>query len=80
MASEQERMICSNEFGCSQLKAFAVSLKDDFFFQERIPGTIWNEIDDLKAFKVLDLEDFEKMFSAYQRHQVGANSSTPCLP
>uniref|UniRef100_A0A8C3LMU4 Dishevelled associated activator of morphogenesis 2 n=1 Tax=Chrysolophus pictus TaxID=9089 RepID=A0A8C3LMU4_CHRPC len=36
----------------------------------RIHGTIWNEIDDLKAFKVLDLEDFEKMFSAYQRHQV----------
>uniref|UniRef100_A0A8B9CSG8 Dishevelled associated activator of morphosis 2 n=1 Tax=Anser brachyrhynchus TaxID=132585 RepID=A0A8B9CSG8_9AVES len=36
-----------------------------------IHGTIWNEIDDLKAFKVLDLEDFEKMFSAYQRHQVG---------
>ncbi|NXC12785.1 DAAM2 protein, partial [Corythaeola cristata] len=47
--------------------------------EERIHGTIWNEIDDLKAFKVLDLEDFEKMFSAYQRHQVGLNSSTPCL-
>ncbi|NWR98806.1 DAAM2 protein, partial [Motacilla alba] len=42
--------------------------------EERIHGTIWNEIDDLKAFKVLDLEDFEKMFSAYQRHQVGVNS------
>uniref|UniRef100_A0A663EUF7 Dishevelled associated activator of morphosis 2 n=1 Tax=Aquila chrysaetos chrysaetos TaxID=223781 RepID=A0A663EUF7_AQUCH len=39
--------------------------------EERIHGTIWNEIDDLKAFKVLDLEDFEKMFSAYQRHQGG---------
>ncbi|KAK0679912.1 DAAM2 protein, partial [Pygoscelis papua] len=47
--------------------------------EERIHGTIWNEIDDLKAFKVLDLEDFEKMFSAYQRHQVGMNSSTPFL-
>ncbi|NXD08749.1 DAAM2 protein, partial [Nothocercus nigrocapillus] len=33
-----------------------------------------SEIDDLKAFKVLDLEDFEKMFSAYQRHQVGMDS------
>ncbi|NXV84117.1 DAAM2 protein, partial [Atlantisia rogersi] len=44
--------------------------------EERIHGTIWNEIDDLKAFKVLDLEDFEKMFSAYQRHQVGVNTST----
>ncbi|KFV56508.1 Disheveled-associated activator of morphogenesis 2, partial [Tyto alba] len=47
--------------------------------EERIHGTIWNEIDDLKAFKVLDLEDFEKMFSAYQRHQVGVNSSTHSL-
>ncbi|NXP46682.1 DAAM2 protein, partial [Heliornis fulica] len=46
--------------------------------EERIHGTIWNEIDDLKVFKVLDLEDFEKMFSAYQRHQVGVNSSTLC--
>uniref|UniRef100_A0A8B9CRY6 Dishevelled associated activator of morphosis 2 n=1 Tax=Anser brachyrhynchus TaxID=132585 RepID=A0A8B9CRY6_9AVES len=46
---------------------------------ERIHGTIWNEIDDLKAFKVLDLEDFEKMFSAYQRHQVGVDSSIPYL-
>uniref|UniRef100_A0A8C6J8Z5 Uncharacterized protein n=1 Tax=Melopsittacus undulatus TaxID=13146 RepID=A0A8C6J8Z5_MELUD len=43
--------------------------------EERIHGTIWNEIDDLKAFKVLDLEDFEKMFSAYQRHQVGWSGS-----
>ncbi|XP_069092435.1 disheveled-associated activator of morphogenesis 2 isoform X1 [Pleurodeles waltl] len=37
--------------------------------EDRIGGTIWNEIDDVRAFKVLDLEDFEKMFSAYQRHQ-----------
>uniref|UniRef100_A0A674ITJ9 Dishevelled associated activator of morphosis 2 n=1 Tax=Terrapene triunguis TaxID=2587831 RepID=A0A674ITJ9_9SAUR len=37
--------------------------------EEKIHGTIWHEIDDLKAFRVLDLEDFEKMFSAYQRHQ-----------
>lgn len=80
MASEQEGMISPNGIGSSQLKPFAVSLKYDLFFQERIHGTIWNEIDDLKAFKVLDLEDFEKMFSAYQRHQVGVNSSTPCLP
>uniref|UniRef100_F6S6G7 Dishevelled associated activator of morphosis 2 n=1 Tax=Ornithorhynchus anatinus TaxID=9258 RepID=F6S6G7_ORNAN len=38
-------------------------------FSEKIHGTIWHDIDDLRAFKVLDLEDFEKMFSAYQRHQ-----------
>ncbi|XP_069464851.1 disheveled-associated activator of morphogenesis 2 isoform X3 [Ambystoma mexicanum] len=37
--------------------------------EDRIDGTIWNEIDDVRAFKVLDLDDFEKMFSAYQRHQ-----------
>ncbi|XP_030051635.1 disheveled-associated activator of morphogenesis 2 isoform X1 [Microcaecilia unicolor] len=37
--------------------------------EDKINGTIWNEIDDIKAFNVLDLEDFEKMFSAYQRHQ-----------
>uniref|UniRef100_A0A8C2RF61 Disheveled-associated activator of morphogenesis 2 n=1 Tax=Capra hircus TaxID=9925 RepID=A0A8C2RF61_CAPHI len=36
---------------------------------ERVPGTIWNEIDDMQVFRILDLEDFEKMFSAYQRHQ-----------
>lgn len=38
--------------------------------QERVPGTVWNEIDDTQVFRILDLEDFEKMFSAYQRHQV----------
>ncbi|KAK7904501.1 hypothetical protein WMY93_017108 [Mugilogobius chulae] len=34
-----------------------------------INGTIWNEIDDLRAFEILDLKDIEKMFSAYQRQQ-----------
>uniref|UniRef100_A0A672HIU1 Dishevelled associated activator of morphogenesis 2 n=1 Tax=Salarias fasciatus TaxID=181472 RepID=A0A672HIU1_SALFA len=38
-------------------------------FQHMINGTIWNEIDDLRAFKILDLKDIEKMFSAYQRQQ-----------
>ncbi|XP_027754695.1 disheveled-associated activator of morphogenesis 2 [Empidonax traillii] len=47
-------------------------------FSERIHGTIWNEIDDLKAFKVLDLEDFEKMFSAYQRHQDLLTNPSSC--
>ncbi|XP_062863248.1 disheveled-associated activator of morphogenesis 2 isoform X2 [Trichomycterus rosablanca] len=37
--------------------------------ENKITGTIWHEIDDLKAFKVLDLKDIEKMFSAYQRQQ-----------
>uniref|UniRef100_A0A672HIN9 Dishevelled associated activator of morphogenesis 2 n=1 Tax=Salarias fasciatus TaxID=181472 RepID=A0A672HIN9_SALFA len=38
--------------------------------EHMINGTIWNEIDDLRAFKILDLKDIEKMFSAYQRQQV----------
>ncbi|RXM37320.1 Disheveled-associated activator of morphogenesis 2 [Acipenser ruthenus] len=37
--------------------------------ENKISGTIWHEIDDMQVFKVLDLEDFEKMFSAYQRQQ-----------
>ncbi|KAF5929683.1 hypothetical protein HPG69_002406 [Diceros bicornis minor] len=37
--------------------------------EERVPGTVWKEIDDMQVFRILDLEDFEKMFSAYQRHQ-----------
>uniref|UniRef100_A0AAY4AGX5 Dishevelled associated activator of morphogenesis 2 n=1 Tax=Denticeps clupeoides TaxID=299321 RepID=A0AAY4AGX5_9TELE len=35
-----------------------------------INSTIWHDIDDLKAFKILDLKDIERMFSAYQRQQV----------
>ncbi|XP_077476468.1 disheveled-associated activator of morphogenesis 2 isoform X2 [Stigmatopora argus] len=37
--------------------------------EHMINGTIWNDIDDLKPFKILDLKDIEKMFSAYQRQQ-----------
>ncbi|XP_060225622.1 disheveled-associated activator of morphogenesis 2 isoform X3 [Meriones unguiculatus] len=39
--------------------------------EERVSGTVWNEIDDMQVFRILDLEEFEKMFSAYQRHQGG---------
>uniref|UniRef100_A0A673CK33 Dishevelled associated activator of morphogenesis 2 n=1 Tax=Sphaeramia orbicularis TaxID=375764 RepID=A0A673CK33_9TELE len=38
--------------------------------ENMINGTIWHDIDDLRAFKILDLKDIEKMFSAYQRQQV----------
>jgi hypothetical protein len=38
--------------------------------QNKITGTIWHDVDDLRAFKILDLKDIEKMFSAYQRQQV----------
>uniref|UniRef100_A0A674NBE8 Dishevelled associated activator of morphogenesis 1b n=1 Tax=Takifugu rubripes TaxID=31033 RepID=A0A674NBE8_TAKRU len=38
--------------------------------ENQIAATIWREVDDLKVFKVLDLEDFQKTFSAYQKPQV----------
>ncbi|XP_067847625.1 disheveled-associated activator of morphogenesis 1 isoform X1 [Heptranchias perlo] len=37
--------------------------------ENKLAETVWVEIDDLKVFKVLDLEDIEKTFSAYQRQQ-----------
>uniref|UniRef100_A0A674AJ39 Dishevelled associated activator of morphosis 1 n=1 Tax=Salmo trutta TaxID=8032 RepID=A0A674AJ39_SALTR len=38
----------------------------------KLEGTVWTDIDDIKVFKILDLEDIEKTFSAYQRQQVQA--------
>ncbi|XP_004673504.1 PREDICTED: disheveled-associated activator of morphogenesis 2 isoform X2 [Condylura cristata] len=43
--------------------------------EERVPGTVWNDIDDMQVFRILDLQDFEKMFSAYQRHQKDSGST-----
>uniref|UniRef100_A0A8C4HNP4 Dishevelled associated activator of morphogenesis 2 n=1 Tax=Dicentrarchus labrax TaxID=13489 RepID=A0A8C4HNP4_DICLA len=43
--------------------------------ENMINGTIWNSIDDLRAFKILDLKDIEKMFSAYQRQQCQPHSA-----
>ncbi|KAM6973612.1 LOW QUALITY PROTEIN: disheveled-associated activator of morphogenesis 1 [Aplochiton taeniatus] len=37
--------------------------------ENKLEGTVWTDVDDLKVFKVLDLEDIEKTFSAYQRQQ-----------
>jgi len=39
-------------------------------FQNKTEGTIWKEIDDLRVFKVLDLEEIQSIFSAYQKPQV----------
>jgi len=39
-------------------------------FQNKLAGTAWTDIDDAKVFKILDLEDLERTFSAYQRQQV----------
>lgn len=38
--------------------------------QSKLEGTVWTDVDDSKVFKILDLEDIEKTFSAYQRQQV----------
>lgn len=40
--------------------------------QNKLAGTVWTKIDDTKVFKILDLEDLERTFSAYQRQQVTA--------
>ncbi|KAK1339252.1 hypothetical protein QTO34_019931 [Cnephaeus nilssonii] len=45
--------------------------------ENKLEGTVWTEIDDSKVFKILDLEDLERTFSAYQRQQdffVSSNS------
>ncbi|KAF3849842.1 hypothetical protein F7725_019561 [Dissostichus mawsoni] len=38
--------------------------------QNKLEGTVWMDVDDAKVFKILDLDDIEKTFSAYQRQQV----------
>lgn len=38
--------------------------------QNKLDGTVWMDVDDAKVFKILDLDDIEKTFSAYQRQQV----------
>uniref|UniRef100_H2MSR0 Dishevelled associated activator of morphogenesis 1b n=1 Tax=Oryzias latipes TaxID=8090 RepID=H2MSR0_ORYLA len=42
----------------------------------KLEGTVWMEVDDAKVFKILDLEDIEKTFSAYQRQQKEAEEDT----
>ncbi|KAI1897874.1 hypothetical protein AGOR_G00087750 [Albula goreensis] len=37
--------------------------------ENKLEGTVWTEVDDVRVFKILDLEDIEKTFSAYQRQQ-----------
>ncbi|XP_066532125.1 disheveled-associated activator of morphogenesis 1b isoform X1 [Hoplias malabaricus] len=37
--------------------------------ENKLEGTVWAEVDDSKVFKILDLSDIEKTFSAYQRQQ-----------
>ncbi|XP_049319700.1 disheveled-associated activator of morphogenesis 1 isoform X1 [Astyanax mexicanus] len=37
--------------------------------ETKLDGTVWMDLDDGKVFKILDLEDVERTFSAYQRQQ-----------
>ncbi|XP_027698679.1 disheveled-associated activator of morphogenesis 1 [Vombatus ursinus] len=47
--------------------------------ENKLEGTIWTEIDDLKVFKNLDLEDLERTFSAYQRQQKETDATDDTL-
>lgn len=44
--------------------------------ENKLEGTVWTDIDDIKVFKILDLEDIEKTFSAYQRQQKESEDDT----
>ncbi|XP_051951541.1 disheveled-associated activator of morphogenesis 1-like isoform X2 [Xyrauchen texanus] len=37
--------------------------------ESKLEGTVWADVDDCRVFKILDLADIEKTFSAYQRQQ-----------
>nr|DBA14379.1 TPA: hypothetical protein GDO54_005360 [Pyxicephalus adspersus] len=37
--------------------------------ENKLEGTLWVDLDDGRVFKILDLEDIERTFSAYQRQQ-----------
>ncbi|XP_062616662.1 disheveled-associated activator of morphogenesis 1-like [Saccostrea cucullata] len=37
--------------------------------EAKIAGTVWSRLDPVKLYRQLDLEDFEKTFSAYQKQQ-----------
>lgn len=47
--------------------------------ENKLEGTVWTEIDDTKVFKILDLEDLERTFSAYQRQQKEADAIDDAL-
>uniref|UniRef100_A0A665UTF7 Dishevelled associated activator of morphogenesis 1b n=1 Tax=Echeneis naucrates TaxID=173247 RepID=A0A665UTF7_ECHNA len=44
--------------------------------ENKLEGTVWMDVDDGKVFKILDLEDLEKTFSAYQRQQKETEDDT----
>ncbi|GAB6020602.1 hypothetical protein CHUAL_003278 [Chamberlinius hualienensis] len=38
----------------------------------KLSGTVWTELDDSKLYRLIDLEDFDKTFSAYQKQNEGS--------
>uniref|UniRef100_A0A8C0UWX9 Dishevelled associated activator of morphosis 1 n=1 Tax=Cyanistes caeruleus TaxID=156563 RepID=A0A8C0UWX9_CYACU len=42
--------------------------------ENKLAGTVWTNIDDTKVYKILDLEDLERTFSAYQRQECHENN------
>lgn len=44
--------------------------------ESKIKGTVWTDIDDQKVFAVMDFEDFDRMFSAYQRKEKEGKDTT----
>ncbi|XP_072545072.1 disheveled-associated activator of morphogenesis 1 isoform X1 [Salminus brasiliensis] len=44
--------------------------------ETKLDGTVWMDLDDALVFKILDLEDIERTFSAYQRQQKESEDDT----
>ena len=40
----------------------------------KVVGTIWTELDEAKLYKVLDLCEFDRLFSAYQKNGISNHS------
>uniref|UniRef100_A0A8C2Z6J5 Dishevelled associated activator of morphogenesis 1b n=1 Tax=Cyclopterus lumpus TaxID=8103 RepID=A0A8C2Z6J5_CYCLU len=62
----------SNDHKQAQLRVGEMSARLQQLSSNKTEGTIWKEIDDLRVFKVLDLEELQRTFSAYQKPQKDA--------
>ncbi|XP_031573049.1 disheveled-associated activator of morphogenesis 2-like [Actinia tenebrosa] len=58
------------------LKSFNWSKLPD----SKIKGTVWTDIDDSEVYAVMDFEDFDRMFSAYQRNEKDPKDVTDNKP
>ncbi|XP_043930395.1 disheveled-associated activator of morphogenesis 1 isoform X2 [Protopterus annectens] len=47
--------------------------------ENKLIGTLWSDVDDVRVFKELDLQDIERTFSAYQRQQKEVDSNDDTL-